>query len=304
MSWWVFALVGAVAASATAILAKLGVEGVPSNLATAVRTGVVLVFAWGLALASGQTAALAGLSARSLAFLGLSGLATGVSWLAYFRALSLAPASRVAPLDKVSLALTVVLAGLVLGETIAWQVGLGAAMIVGGALLTLPRASDQAIGQPGSRQASGGDQTTSARGAWWVYALVSAGAAAATAILAKIGIDGVPSNLATALRTVVVLVFAWSIVFARGEQRALGTIARRSMVFLVLSGLGTGVSWLAYYHALALAPASSVAPVDKASLALTILLAAVILREKVTPRAAVGVALQIAGALMTLGGSA
>lgn len=287
MSWWAFALVGAFAASATAILAKLGVEGVPSNLATAVRTGVVLVFAWALALASGQTSALAGISARSLTFLGLSGLATGVSWLAYFRALSLAAASRVAPLDKVSLAITVTLAAVALGETIAWQVGLGAAMIVAGALLTL--------GRP--------DPKTPARGSWWIFALVSAVAAAATAILAKVGIEGVPSHLATALRTVVVIAFAWGIVFVRGEQRALGAITRRSLVFLLLSGLATGISWLAYYRALELAPASSVAPLDKVSLALTIVLAAVILREKVTPRIALGVALQIAGALLTVGGA-
>jgi transporter family protein len=136
VAWWVYALVSALAAAATAILAKLGVAGVPSNLATALRTAVVLAFAWGVAFAAGEQRALKDLSARSLVFLALSGVATAVSWLAYFKALKLAPASRVAPIDKLSLAFTIALAALVLGETISWRVALGAALIVAGAVLT------------------------------------------------------------------------------------------------------------------------------------------------------------------------
>jgi bacterial/archaeal transporter family protein len=137
MTWWMFALVSALAASATAILAKIGIKGVPSNLATAVRTGVVLVFAWAIVFASDDHRGLRTLKARSVLFLVLSGIGTGISWLAYFKALQMAPASRVAPIDKLSLAFTIVLASLVLGEPISWRVGLGAALIVGGALLTL-----------------------------------------------------------------------------------------------------------------------------------------------------------------------
>ena len=137
---------------------------------------------------------------------------------------------------------------------------------------------------------------------WWSYAFISALAASATAILAKIGIKGVPSNLATALRTAVVLVFAWVLVFATREQRALGTLERRSVLFLVLSGIGTGVSWLAYFKALQMAPASRVAPIDKLSLALTIVLAAVVLGESISWRVGLGAALMVAGALLTLTG--
>lgn len=137
MAWWTYAFVSAVAASATAVLAKLGVAGVPSNLATAVRTAVVLVFAWGIVFATREHQLLRDLRPKSLLFLLLSGIGTGVSWLAYFKALQMAPASRVAPLDKLSLAFTIVLAALVLGESISWKLALGVAMMVGGALLTL-----------------------------------------------------------------------------------------------------------------------------------------------------------------------
>lgn len=137
MAWWSYALVSALAASATAILAKIGVKGVPSNLATAIRTVVILVFAWGIVFATQDHHALRELNRRSVLFLVLSGVATGVSWLAYFKALQMAPASRVAPIDKVSLAFTILLAGLVLGEQISWKVGLGAALMVAGALLTV-----------------------------------------------------------------------------------------------------------------------------------------------------------------------
>lgn len=137
MSWVGYALLSAAFASATAILAKVGVQGIPSNLATAVRTVVVLIFAWGIVFARGEQAALASVSRRSLIFLVLSGLATGASWLAYYRALQLGPASRVAPIDKASLALTVTLAWLLLGETVSWRVAAGTALIVAGALLTM-----------------------------------------------------------------------------------------------------------------------------------------------------------------------
>jgi len=282
MTWWVLALISAAAAAATGILAKIGVHGVPSNLATALRTVVVIVFAWVMVLVSGQLD-FSVLSGRSLLFLGLSGIATGLSWLAYFRALDLAPASRVAPIDKSSLGLTIILAGVVLAEPIGLPVAIGAALIVAGALITI-------------------DWSRSAKGerGWWVFAALAALFAAATAILAKIGIEGVPSNLATALRTVVVLVFAWGIVLARHEHRALASISRRSLLFLGLSGLGTGISWLCYYAALSLAPASSVAPIDKASLALTIVLAAIFLKERITLRLAIAVVLITGGAMLTL----
>lgn len=139
MPWWSYALISALAASATAILAKIGVKDVPSNLATAIRTAVIFVFAWGIVFAMQEQHALRGLKSRSVQFLVLSGVATGVSWLAYFKALQMAPASRVAPLDKLSLAFTIILAGVVLGEQISWKVGLGTALIIAGALLTIAK---------------------------------------------------------------------------------------------------------------------------------------------------------------------
>jgi transporter family protein len=139
MTWWVYALISALAASATAILAKIGIKDVPSNLATAIRTIVILLFAWGVAFATRQHHALPSLKFRAVLFLVLSGVATGVSWIAYFKALQMAPASRVAPIDKVSLAFTILLAGLVLGEHISWKVGVGTALMVAGALLTIAR---------------------------------------------------------------------------------------------------------------------------------------------------------------------
>ncbi|MBP8805523.1 MAG: EamA family transporter [Kofleriaceae bacterium] len=137
MAWWSYALVSALAASATAILAKVGVKDVPSNVATAIRTVVVLVFAWGIVFATQDHHSLRGLNRRSVVFLVLSGVATGVSWLAYFKALEMAPASRVAPIDKVSLAFTILFAALLLGEHISWKVGLGTALMIAGALLTV-----------------------------------------------------------------------------------------------------------------------------------------------------------------------
>jgi transporter family protein len=135
---------------------------------------------------------------------------------------------------------------------------------------------------------------------WLFYAFISAAAAAATAILAKKGVEGIPSNLATALRTVIVLLFAWLMVFLTGELRVLGTTSRRSLMFLTLSGLATGVSWLAYFRALQLGPASRVAPIDKLSLPLTVCLAALLLGEAVSWKVALGVALMTLGALITL----
>jgi transporter family protein len=137
MTWVLYAFASAVAAAATAILAKVGVEGVPSTLATAFRTTVVLVIAWGMVLALGERQALATMPRRAWIFLALSGVATGLSWLAYFRALQLGPASRVAPIDKLSLPLTIVLAAAILGESISWKVGVGVALMTAGALLTL-----------------------------------------------------------------------------------------------------------------------------------------------------------------------
>lgn len=136
MPWWIYALASAVAAAATAVLAKSGVQGVPSSLATAVRTLVVLVFAWAIVFGLGEARLLAGLSRRSLLFLALSGVATGVSWLAYFRALQMAPASWVAPLDKLSLPLTVGLAAVFLGESVSWRAAAGVGLMTVGALLT------------------------------------------------------------------------------------------------------------------------------------------------------------------------
>lgn len=288
MIWLPYAVGSAVFAGLTAILAKIGVRNTPSNLTTAIRTVVVLVFAWIVVFLVGSQTTISQLSAKTLLFLFLSGLATGASWLCYFRALHLADVNQVAPIDKSSIILTVLFAIVLLGETTNLPMRLLGITIIGvGTYLMIDR---RRVTTPGVVRGR----------SWLLYAIGSAVFAALTSILGKIGITGVESNLGTALRTMVVLVMAWIVVGVAGELPKLRKVARRDMTFIVLSGVATGASWLCYYRALQLGPASLVVPIDKLSILVTIGFATFVLHEKITRNAIIGLVLIVGGTLLML----
>ncbi len=280
MLWLFFAFGSALFAGLTAVLAKIGIENVNSTLATAVRTAVVLVFSWLMVFIVGSQDGIGSISARTLLFLVLSGLATGASWLCYFRALQLGDVNKVAPIDKSSTVLTILLAFILLGEPISLPQVAGVVCIGAGTLMMIARTQE-------------GGAVKSSR--WLIYALLSAVFASLTSIFGKIGVEDVESNLGTAIRTAVVLVMAWLMVFITSEQKGIRLISRRSWLFLILSGLATGASWLCYYRALQDGPASVVVPIDKLSILVTIIFSGVVLKEKLTRRAAAGLVLILIG---------
>lgn len=267
-------------AGLTAILAKIGIENVNSTLATALRTVVVLVFSWVMVFIVGSQSGIGDISGRTLLFLVLSGLATGASWLCYFRALQLGDVNKVTPIDKSSTVLTILLAFILLGEPISLPQAAGVVGIGAGTLLMVSKKETQS-------EVKGGK--------WFIYALLSAVFASLTSIFGKIGVENVNSNLGTAIRTIVVLVMAWLMVFITGEQKGLRQISRKSWIFLILSGFATGGSWLCYYRALQDGPASVVVPIDKLSILVTIFFSRVVLKEKLSRRAAVGLVLIVLG---------
>ncbi len=280
MLWLFFALGSALFAGLTAILAKIGIENVNSTLATALRTVVVLVFSWVMVFIVGSQSGIGDISGRTLLFLVLSGLATGASWLCYFRALQLGDVNKVTPIDKSSTVLTILLAFILLGEPISLPQAAGVVGIGAGTLLMVSKKETQS-------EVKGGK--------WFIYALLSAVFASLTSIFGKIGVENVDSNLGTAIRTIVVLVMAWLMVFITGEQKGLRQISRKSWIFLILSGFATGGSWLCYYRALQDGPASVVVPIDKLSILVTIFFSWVVLKEKLSRRAAVGLVLIVLG---------
>ena len=272
-SWMLYAFGSAVFASLTAILGKAGIQGVESNLGTAIRTGVVLVMAWLMVLVTGKAGAVRQVPRRELAFICLSGVATGASWLCYFRALQLGEASKVAPIDKSSTILTVLIAIVCFSETEHLAVKLtGTALLAVGIYLMVER-----------KAVTGGKASG---GRWLVYAVFSAVFAALTSILAKVGIEGIESNLGTAIRTVVVLIMAWVVVFVKGRQAQLRSLDRREALFIALSGIATGASWLCYYYAIQNGVVSVVVPIDKMSILVTVIFSALFLKEKVSRKAA------------------
>lgn len=280
MLWLFFALGSALFAGLTAILAKIGIENVNSTLATALRTVVVLVFSWVMVFIVGSQSGIGDISGRTLLFLVLSGLATGASWLCYFRALQLGDVNKVTPIDKSSTVLTILLAFILLGEPISLPQTAGVVGIGAGTLLMVSKKETQS-------EVKGGK--------WFIYALLSAVFASLTSIFGKIGVENVDSNLGTAIRTIVVLVMAWLMVFITGEQKGLRQISRKSWIFLILSGFATGGSWLCYYRALQDGPASVVVPIDKLSILVTIFFSWVVLKEKLSRRAVVGLVLIVLG---------
>ena len=279
--WLFFALGSAFFAGITAVLAKIGIEHVNSTLATALRTVVVLAFSWLMVFVVGSQGGIAQISGPTLLFLGLSGLSTGASWLCYFKALQLGDVNKVAPIDKSSTVLTILLAFIFLGEPVSIPQALGVVGIGVGTLLMITK-KEVEDGKPHSK-------------AWLVYAFLSAVFASLTSIFGKIGVENVESNLGTAIRTIVVLVMAWVMVFVTGEQKGIRSIGKKSWVFLFLSGITTGLSWLCYYRALQDGPASVVVPIDKLSILVTIVFSWIVLKEKLTPKAAVGLVLILAG---------
>lgn len=279
--WLFFALGSAFFAGITAVLAKIGIENVNSTLATALRTVVVLAFSWLMVFVVGSQGGIAQISGPTLLFLVLSGLSTGASWLCYFKALQLGDVNKVAPIDKSSTVLTILLAFIFLGEPVSIPQALGVVGIGVGTLLMIAK-KEVKDGKPHSK-------------AWLVYAFLSAVFASLTSIFGKIGVENVESNLGTAIRTIVVLVMAWVMVFVTGEQKGIRSIGKKSWVFLFLSGITTGLSWLCYYRALQDGPASVVVPIDKLSILVTIVFSWIVLKEKLTPKAAVGLVLILAG---------
>lgn len=282
--WIAAAVLSAFFAGVTSILAKCGIRHTDSDVATALRTVVVLAFSWLMVLVAGSAGGITSLSGHSLLFLILSGLATGASWLCYFKALSIGDVNKVVPVDKSSTVLTVLLAILLFHETANLPVKLaGTALLLVGALLMVER-------KPSTPSAAQGLS-------WLPWAVGSAVFAALTSILAKVGISGVESNLGTAIRTGVVLVMAWGIVFLKGKQHQVRTIDRREAGFIALSGVATGASWLCYYYAIQHGVVSVVVPIDKMSILVSVGFSRVFLGERLSRRAALGLSLMAAGAL-------
>lgn len=284
--WLIYAFGSAFFAGITAILAKCGIRRTDSTVATAVRTCVVLVFSWAMVLLTGTGGQLLHLQGRTLLFLVLSGLATGASWLCYFKALQLGDINKVVPIDKSSTVLTILLGWLLLREPVSPAKALGALLLAVGTLWMIDK-RDPARTEPEHRL-------------WLPYAVGSAVFASLTAILGKVGIAGVDSNLGTAVRTCVVLVMAWVMVFVTGKSSQVRQIPRGELGVLSLSGLATGGSWLCYYRALQQGPASVVVPIDKLSILVTVVFSRLVFGEKLSPRAAVGLTLVVAGTLVLL----
>lgn len=287
--WIVYAFASALFAGATSVLAKIGIRDADSHVVTALRTGVVLVFSWIMVFLTGAQSGLAQLDGKSLLFLVLSGMATGASWLCYFKALQLGSLNKVAAVDKSSTVLTILFAVVLLKEEINGIKLAAIALIAVGTLLMLDRK------KPQNEQS---DAKLSS--AWLLYAGLSALFAALTSILAKVGVQSVNSNLATALRTGVVLVMAWGMVLLTGKGAQVKAVRGKSLAFTVLSGVATGGSWLCYYKALQMGPASVVVPIDKLSILVTVLFARVVLHEKLSCRALAGLCLLVAGTLLML----
>ena len=284
MFWLIAAVLSAFFAGLTSILAKCGIRKTDSDLATALRTAVVLVFSWLMVLVVGSFSTITDIAPRDLLFLVLSGLATGASWICYFKALSMGDVNKVVPIDKSSTVLTVLLAILCFGETgnLLMKLIATAILAVGILLMVEKKKSDG----------------KSERAVWMLYAILAAVFAALTSILAKVGIAGVESNLGTAIRTAVVLVMAWGIVFARGKQKKLRGIDKRELLFIGLSGLATGASWLCYYYAIQKGEVSVVVPIDKLSIVVTVIFSYTVFKEKLSKKALLGLGMMVTGTLL------
>ena len=288
--WLLCAFGSAFFAGVTAILAKQGLKGLDSTVATALRTIVVALFSWLMVLVTGSYLPLSSIPARSLVFLTLSGLATGASWLFYFHALQLGDVSKVTPIDKSSTIMTMLLAAVFLGERLTVVRCADIVIIAVGTFLMIA---------PNRKKGKKKAPVKAERG-WFFCALLSAVFASLTSILGKVGIQDVPSTLGTALRTMIVLLMAWVMVFVTGKQSGLKRLERSGILPLVLSGITTGASWLCYYHALQTGPASVVVPIDKLSILITVAFSHFVLHETVSRRSQIGLAFITIGTLALL----
>ena len=284
--WVLFAFASAIFAGITSILAKVGIEDIDSHVATAIRTIVVLIFSWIMVFIVGSQSELSYINIKTFVFLILSGISTGGSWLCYFKALQLGDVNKVVPIDKSSTVLTMILAFIFLGEKItinmiAGMIGIG----IGTYLMIQKKESEKKVIK---------------NKVWIIYALLSAIFASLTSILGKIGIENVESNLGTAIRTIVVLIMAWIIVFITKKQGDVKKINKKGLIFLLLSGVATGASWLCYYKALQHGQASIVVPIDKLSILVTILFSYIFLKEKLSKKSLIGLILIVVGTLLLL----
>lgn len=277
----VLALLAAVFAALTGILAKIGIKNVDSNLATAIRTVVVLIMAFIVVAITGQLHAVSDVEGRALLFIVLSGITTGLSWLCFFKAIQIGDVSKVVPIDKSSIVITILLSFIVLQEPAPPLVILGGAIITAGTFILIGKTKS--------------DKKVKVTKSYIFLAILAAVFAALTSILAKIGINEVDSNVATFIRTIVIIIFAWAIVFFQGTTKDMKQITKKSYLFLCLSGIATGLSWLCYFAAIAIGKVSIVAPIDKFSVVLTMVLSFIILKEKPTRSTIIG------GTVITIG---
>lgn len=284
--WILYAIGSSFFAGITTILAKCGIRKTDSDVATAIRTIVVLVFSWVMVAMTGTFSGITQISGKTLLFLVLSGLATGASWLCYFHALQKGDVNKVVPIDKSSTVLTILLALIFLHEGLSVGKAVAVVLIGVGTMLMITRKEET------------DDAKKQTKGSWLIYAVLSAVFASLTSILGKIGIQGVDSNLGTAIRTIVVLVMAWMMVVVRGKQAEVASIEKKELGFIVLSGFATGASWMCYYRALQDGPASVVAPIDKLSILVTIAFSWIVFHEKLTKKALAGLVAIVCGTLL------
>lgn len=280
--WVLLAFGSALFAGMTSVLAKIGIKDIDSTLATSLRTIVVLIFSWLMVFIKRSSIVISDI--QSIFFLVLSGICTGASWLCYFKALQLGDINKVTPIDKSSTILTMILAFIFFNEEIDFVKFIGIIIMASGTYMMIVKKEISVSSQKG----------------WLVYALLSALFASLTAILGKIGVSHIDSTFATALRTIVVLIMQWLIVFAMKKQNHIKDINKRSWLFLVLSGFSTGASWLCYYNALQLGPASVVVPIDKLSIVVSVVFAYFVFKEKLSLKSFIGLILMVIGTLMLL----
>ena len=284
--WIIFAFGSALFAGLTSILAKCGIKNTDSNVATALRTIIVLIFSWIMVFISKSQSTLYNINTKTLIFLILSGIATGASWLCYFKALQIGDVNKVTPIDKSSTILTMLMAFIFLGEEITFIKGISVILIGIGTYLMIIKKENVTVENKSN--------------AWLIYALGSAIFASLTSILGKVGIENIDSTLGTAIRTIVVLIMAWIVVFVSKKQNTIRDIDKNSWIFLFLSGIATGGSWLCYYRALQMGPASIVVPIDKLSILVTIVFSYIVFKEKLNKKSALGLLLIVIGTLSLL----
>jgi len=292
MTWLFMAALSALFAGLTSILAKCGIRKTDSDVATALRTIVVLLFSWIMVFVVGSLPTITSISTKSLIFLILSGFATGASWICYFKALAMGDVNKVVPIDKSSTILTVLLAIICFGETDNLPVKLsGTALLAVGIFLMIEKKKTAA-------KATVSDTVHEEKRSWMIYAVLAAVFAALTSILAKMGITGVESNLGTAIRTCVVLVMAWLVVFSQGKQKQLASLDKRELLFIALSGVATGASWLCYYYAIQKGIVSVVVPIDKLSIIVSVVFSYFVFKERLSKKALLGLLLMVGGTLI------